>query len=71
MQDSSHSVPSLEAARLAVLGPSYSGGALRPSSATSGKAGPLLSLTSRARMAAQHATERSIAGSYFGMFPEV
>lgn len=37
-QDSSESVPSLEAARLAVLGPSYSGSAQRPGSATSGKA---------------------------------
>lgn len=36
-QDSLQSVPSLEAARLAVLGPSYSGSTVRPSSANSGE----------------------------------
>ena len=36
-QDSLESAPSLEAARMAVLGPSYSSGTLRPSSAKIGE----------------------------------
>lgn len=36
-QDGMTSAPSLEAARMAVLGPSYSGSLLRPGSANSGK----------------------------------
>ena len=36
-QDSLESAPSLEAARMAVLGPSYSSGTLRPSSANIGE----------------------------------
>ena len=62
MQDSSESVPSLEAARLAVFGPSYSGSA-RPRSATTGKTQiPVPCCLHRHRAAAQGLTSQRMTG---------